>query len=191
VNIVIDVHFGGRFCQVSSRSCDFTSSLKWSKVDGPVPLHPSVCWSDYRAPLPRTASSVLGLHVGYLVDLAVCFVHGFVESGTANELIDESAIERCSAVVTSRTFATAQACVGGQLDAPRKLCLSCTYLEQREPGCHGCRSHQPGGDYSVRVAQVGCDGGGEMVEPRPSTSEGNRGTGSRPACSIARRPCQP
>lgn len=30
-------HFGGRFCQVSSLSCVFTSSLKWSKVEGPVP----------------------------------------------------------------------------------------------------------------------------------------------------------
>jgi hypothetical protein len=31
-------HFGGRFCQVSSLSCVFSSSLKWSKVEGPVPV---------------------------------------------------------------------------------------------------------------------------------------------------------
>jgi hypothetical protein len=34
-----DDHFGGRFCHVSSRSCVFTSSLKWSKVEGPVPVY--------------------------------------------------------------------------------------------------------------------------------------------------------
>jgi hypothetical protein len=36
-NVDMAIHFGGRFCQVSSRSCIFTSSLKWSNVDGPVP----------------------------------------------------------------------------------------------------------------------------------------------------------
>jgi hypothetical protein len=36
----------------------------------------------------RTSASVLRLHVGDAVDLAICFVDGAVEGGTADQLCD-------------------------------------------------------------------------------------------------------
>ena len=36
----------------------------------------------------RTPTSVLGFHVGNAVDLAICFVDGAIEGGTADQLSD-------------------------------------------------------------------------------------------------------
>jgi hypothetical protein len=59
----------------------------------------------------RTASAVLGLHVGQPVDLAICLLHGSVESRAADQLMG-AGVSNASVVAMAgrRTFATAQAC---------------------------------------------------------------------------------
>lgn len=85
-------HLGGRFCHVISRNCVFNSSLKWSNVDGPVPVlhsawHPRrKCMIEKR----HTSEPVLGFVVWNFVDLAVDLLHTAVECRRSNQLSDMS-----------------------------------------------------------------------------------------------------
>lgn len=109
-------HLGGRFCHVISRNCVFNSSLKWSNVDGPVPVlhsawHPRrKCFIEKR----HTSEPVLGFVVWNFVDLAVDLLYTAVECGRSNQLSDMSVCVRLSTGVLHRrechTRATAHAC---------------------------------------------------------------------------------
>jgi hypothetical protein len=74
-----------RFCQVSSLSCVFTSSLKWSKAVGPVPTH-SVSIRMCVAGRDHHTASILRLHIWQPIDLAICLLYSTIECGTTNEL---------------------------------------------------------------------------------------------------------
>ena len=78
-----ELHFGGpRFCHVSSLNWLFTSSLKWSKAEGPVPA--AVSKALHEVLKTHTAKSILLLMVRDLIDLAIHFLNRSIERWASN-----------------------------------------------------------------------------------------------------------